>query len=79
MVFFCMESVTAMLTDTKLRNLKPQEKLYKVNERDGLYVAVTAADSISFLYNYSINGRQETITCAAVSTKAAGCNTCFGD
>lgn len=51
-----------MLTDTKLRNLKPREKLYKVNDRDGLYVAVTAAGSISFRYNYSINGRQETIT-----------------
>lgn len=23
-----------MLTDTKLRNLKPKEKLYKVNDRD---------------------------------------------
>lgn len=32
---FSMESVTAMLTDTKLRNLKPKEKLYKVNDRDG--------------------------------------------
>lgn len=51
-----------MLTDTKLRNLKPQGKLYKVNDRDGLYVAVTPAGAISFRYNYSINGRQETIT-----------------
>src|SRR5574340_236375 len=51
-----------MLTDTKLRNLKPQEKLYKVNDRDGLYVAVTPAGAISFRYNYSINGRQETMT-----------------
>ena len=50
-----------MLTDTKLRNLKPTEKLYKVNDRDGLYVAVTTGGSISFRYNYSINGRQETI------------------
>lgn len=57
-----MESVTAMLTDTKLRNLKPKEKLYKVNERGGLYVTGTAAGSISFRYNQSINGRQETIT-----------------
>ena len=32
-----------MLTDTKLRNLKPQEKLYKVNDRDGLYVAVMSS------------------------------------
>ncbi|MBD3894059.1 Arm DNA-binding domain-containing protein, partial [Hydrogenophaga sp.] len=45
-----------MLTDTKLSNLKPQDKLYKVNDRDGLYVAVTPAGSISFRYNYSING-----------------------
>lgn len=51
-----------MLTDTKLRNLKPRDKLYKVNDRDGLYVAVTPAGSVSFRYNYSINGRQETIT-----------------
>src|SRR5699024_11888272 len=51
-----------MLTDTKLRNLKPRDKLYKVNDREGLYVAVTPAGSISFRYNYSINGRQETIT-----------------
>ncbi|KAG1222194.1 hypothetical protein G6F68_020712 [Rhizopus microsporus] len=51
-----------MLTDTKLRNLKPRDKLYKVNDRDGLYVAVTAAGAVSFRYNYSLNGRQETIT-----------------
>ena len=51
-----------MLTDTKLRNLKPKDKLYKVNDRDGLYVALTPAGSISFQYNYSIHGRQETIT-----------------
>lgn len=51
-----------MLTDTKLRNLKPRDKLYKENDRDGLYVAVTPAGVISFRYNYSIHGRQETIT-----------------
>ena len=51
-----------MLTDTKLRHLKPQDKLYKVNDRDGLYVAATSAEAISFRYNYSINGRQENIT-----------------
>ena len=51
-----------MLTDTKLRNLKPQEKLYKVPDRDGLYVAVTPAGGVSFRYNYVISGRQETLT-----------------
>ncbi|KPX51718.1 Integrase [Pseudomonas amygdali pv. hibisci] len=54
---FSMESVIAMLTDTKLRNLKPQEKLYKVNDRNGSYVAVTVAGSILFCCNYSINRR----------------------
>lgn len=51
-----------MLTDTKLRNLKPQDKLYKVNDRDGLYAAVSPKGTVSFRYNYSISGRQETLT-----------------
>lgn len=51
-----------MLTDTKLRNLKAAGKLYKVADRDGLYVAVTPSGTISFRYNYRINGRQETLT-----------------
>ena len=59
-----------MLTDTKLRNLKPQDKLYKVNDRDGLYVAVTPAGTISFRHNYSISGRQETLT---IGRYGSGC------
>ena len=57
-----------MLTDTKLRNLKPKDKLYKVNDRDGLYVAVTTAGTISFRHNYSISGRQETLTIGRYGT-----------
>ena len=33
-----------------------------LNLGNGLYVAITPAGSISFRYNYSIHGRQETIT-----------------
>lgn len=51
-----------MLTDTKLKNLKPREKLYKVTDRDGLYVAVQPSGSVSFRYDYRINGRRETLT-----------------
>ena len=51
-----------MLTDTKLRNLKARDKLYKVNDRDGLYVAVSPAGGVSFRYNYSLGERQETLT-----------------
>ena len=32
-----------MLTDTKLKSLKPQERAYKVADRDGLYAAVSPA------------------------------------
>lgn len=51
-----------MLTDTKLRNLKPKESDYKVADRDGMYVAVLKTGGISFRYNYKLNGRQETVT-----------------
>lgn len=50
-----------MLTDTKLKNLKPQDKLYKVSDRDGLYVAVLTSGAVSFRYDYRINGRRETL------------------
>lgn len=51
-----------ILTDTKLKSLKPREKLYKVVDRDGLYVAVTASGTVSFRYDYRISGRRETVT-----------------
>lgn len=51
-----------MLTDKKLKSLKPEDKLYKVADRDGLYVAVTKTGAISFRYDYRFNGRRETIT-----------------
>ncbi|EOC1317180.1 tyrosine-type recombinase/integrase [Cronobacter turicensis] len=50
-----------MLTDSKLKNLKPKDKLYKVADRDGLYVAVLKSGTISFRYDYRLNGRRETL------------------
>ncbi|HEF4735536.1 tyrosine-type recombinase/integrase [Burkholderia multivorans] len=50
-----------MLTDRELANLKPQEKLFKVADRDGLYVAVLPSGTISFRYDYRLNGRRETL------------------
>lgn len=32
-----------MLSDTELRNLKAQDKLYKVNDRDGLWSTFSSA------------------------------------
>ncbi|RPH28321.1 site-specific integrase [Buttiauxella warmboldiae] len=51
-----------MLTDIQLRKLKPQEKTYKIPDRDGLYVAVSPTGTLSFRYDYRINGRRETLT-----------------
>ncbi|MDE2166347.1 MAG: tyrosine-type recombinase/integrase [Alphaproteobacteria bacterium] len=51
-----------MLTDVALKNLKTKQKLYKVADRDGMYVAVSPAGQITFRYDYRINGRRETLT-----------------
>lgn len=51
-----------MLTDLKLKSLKPREKTYKVTDRDGMYVTVSPAGTISFRYDYRLNGRRETLT-----------------
>ena len=51
-----------MLTDTKIKSLKPKDKVYKVADRVGLYVSVSTAGTITFRYDYRINGRRETLT-----------------
>ncbi len=51
-----------MLSETQIKNLKPQEKAYKVADRDGLYLVVTPSGTKSFRFNYKINGRHETLT-----------------
>jgi len=51
-----------MLTDTALRNLRPQEKPYKVADRDGMYVHVAPSGAITFRYDYRLHGRRETLT-----------------
>jgi integrase len=52
----------AVLTDTALRHLKPKDKMYKVADRDGMYVAVTPSGCLIFRYDYRLNGRRETLT-----------------
>ena len=50
-----------MLTDTALKALKPRDKKYKVTDRDGMYVLVMPTGSVSFRYDYRLNGRRETV------------------
>lgn len=49
-----------MLTDAALKALKPKEKIYKVADRDGMYVRVMPSGAISFRLDYRLNGRRET-------------------
>lgn len=49
-----------MLTDTALRKLKPNGATYKVAERDGMYVTVSRTGTITFRYDYRLDGRRET-------------------
>jgi Arm DNA-binding domain len=60
-----------LLTDTGLQKLKPAEKLYKKGDRDGLYAAVLPSGTISFRFNYRINGRAETLTVGRYDAKLA--------
>ena len=50
-----------MLTDRELSALAPKEKLFKVADRDGLYVAVLPTGTRAFRFDYRINGRRETL------------------
>lgn len=53
------------LVDTRIRSLKPNGQIYKVTNRDGLYVAATTGRAMSFRYNYRISGHQEALTIGA--------------
>lgn len=51
-----------MLTDAAIKALKSKEKLYKVVDRDGMYVVVQPSGAIVFRFDYRLNGRRETLT-----------------
>jgi integrase len=51
-----------MLTDAALKALRPKDKIYKVFDRDGMYVIVAPSGTITFRLDYRLNGRRETVT-----------------
>ena len=63
----------AMLTDIALKKLKPRDKLYKVADRDGMYIAMAPSGQITFRYDYRLNGRRETLTKAGMARTAFRC------
>ncbi|MEP9351431.1 Arm DNA-binding domain-containing protein [Xanthobacter sp. KR7-225] len=44
-----------MLTGAALKALKPQSKMYKVSDRDGMYVRAMPSGAISFRLDYRLN------------------------
>ena len=52
----------APFTDSALKHLHPQEKMYKVTDRDGMYVLVRPSGTLTFQLDYRMNGRRETVT-----------------
>ncbi len=48
--------------NTGLKALRPKSKIYKVADRDGMYVVVNPSGRITFRLDYRLNGRRETLT-----------------
>lgn len=50
------------LNHTKLQALKPAEKAYKVGDQHGLYLSVLPTGSMTWRYQYYLNGKREAVT-----------------
>ena len=46
-----------MLTDTKVKNLKPRNKVYRLLDHQGLYIEVAVSGSKSWVHRYTLNKR----------------------
>jgi integrase len=51
-----------MLTDTKLKALKPRDRVYIVTDSRGLYVEVFPTGGVIWRCRYRLNGKQEKVT-----------------
>jgi len=51
-----------MLTDAKIRNLKPSEKRQRVVDNEGLYIEVAVSGRKVWLFRYKQNGKQNWIS-----------------
>ncbi|WP_151194431.1 tyrosine-type recombinase/integrase [Cysteiniphilum sp. JM-1] len=45
------------LTDTKIKALKAMDKLYRVNDGNGLYISIKANNSKAWEFRYTLNGK----------------------
>ncbi len=57
-----MPKIKAKLTDVQIRNLKPKEKPYKVNDEGGLVILVRPTGTKVFQYPYKLGGKYNVFT-----------------
>jgi integrase len=50
------------LNHTQLQALRPREKAYKVNDRDGLFIEVQPTGTMTWRYQYWLDGKREKLT-----------------
>ncbi|MGW9997068.1 Arm domain-containing DNA-binding protein [Pantoea piersonii] len=46
-----------MLTDTQCRSVRPKEKLYRLNDFNGLYLEVKLNGKKAWRYRFKLNGK----------------------
>uniref|UniRef100_E6QQN7 Putative prophage CPS-53 integrase CPS-53 (KpLE1) prophage n=1 Tax=mine drainage metagenome TaxID=410659 RepID=E6QQN7_9ZZZZ len=51
-----------MLSDTKLRALKPKEKAYHIADEKGLYVQVSTVGTPLFRFKYRFDGKEKLLS-----------------
>ncbi len=49
-------------TDNQIKNLKPEEKTYRITEGNGFYIRVTPQGKKAWLYRYHYAGKDQTVT-----------------
>jgi hypothetical protein len=59
---------TTMLTDTKIRALKPADKPYKLGDAHQLYLLITPAGGKLWRMNYRFGGKQRALSFGAYRT-----------
>ena len=64
------------LSDSKIRNLKPKDKSFKVSDFEGLYILVKPNGSKLWNFKYRLHGAEKKLSIGAYHLKLA--NTAFG-
>ena len=49
-------------TDNQIKNLKPEEKTYRITEGNGFYIRITPQGKKAWLYRYHYAGKDQTVT-----------------